>query len=120
MQLHNILLDKKYDSTFVREAMEKLYTNEIWKLKERSIYGSKKSNNIKLPITPDKLATIKILFGGRLSRVTSTQDMEKRSSRSYFNRLVSDAIGNISKKITVCDIDVMEEDDEAENEKHAE
>lgn len=103
--LHHISLEKRKDSKFVREAVKNLYKSDIEKLKNRSIRGSKRNKVIKLPLTPEKVTTIKSLFLGRLSRVISTEDMETRCSQSYLNRLMSDAIGNILKKLSVRNVD---------------
>lgn len=53
-----------------------------------------------MPLTPDKVTAITTLFRQRLSRV-ETQDVDTRSTRNYLNRLMADAIGNISKKTAI-------------------
>lgn len=109
-----------------KKMIQNLYERQ-WKICIKMILRSwrivqfvdQKKNITKLPLTPKKVTTIENLFRGRLSRVISMQDMETRCSQSYLNRLISDAIGNISKKLIVHNDDdnnMMAEDFTVKNE----
>lgn len=109
--------EQNKDSTFVREGLSILYQNDAWKLQERSINGTKSKAECsaqKKPITPTKLSALRSWFITRIDRVDSGSNKEKRISTFNFNRLVSNAIGNICRKPTI--IDVIEyQEDEFEN-----
>lgn len=106
------------DSTFVREGLSILYKNDAWKLHERSVNGKKPkegSSAEKKPITPTKFSALRSWYTARIERVASNDsNKEKRISTLNFNRLVSNAIGNICRKPIL--IDVIEyQEDEVEN-----
>lgn len=107
--------EQNKDSRFVREGLSILYKNDAWKLYERSVNGIKskaESSAQKKPITPTKLSTLRSWYVTRIERVDSNDsNKEKRISTLNFNRLVSNAIGNICRRPTFIDIIECQEDE---------
>lgn len=108
-KLHLIAGDKRNDSTFVKTGIEMLYKNEEEKLLKRSVRGTRSSTRkgkngpinyvAKSPLTPEKVVVLKKLYNERIrSHVVDSDEFTKRLSTGYFNTLLSNAIGNISKK----------------------
>lgn len=101
-RLQSIGLSKRNDSAYVRESLQVLYKEDLWRLTDKSLQGRAKNN--KEEITPEKMDSIKRLFQRRLSR--TTEDPGPRAQESYLRRLVSNGIGNIKKKYVVVDAEV--------------
>lgn len=77
---------------------------------ERSVNGTKKATRKwkkttvnyaeKSALTPEKVSVLQKLFNERIAKFSvDSEDFAARLKSVYFKRLLSDAIGNISKKV---------------------
>lgn len=99
--LEAIPLLPRNDATFVRNAIEFLYKENIGDLKHRSLSGSKRKTgtNEKSAMTPEKKIKVLTLFEMRLGH-DSIPNLEKVERMKNFNKHISraiDYVGNYQK-----------------------
>lgn len=98
--LRNIPGAIKDDAKFVRQGMEFLYKENMDKLVNRSVKGTKKrartskgvtkQHSAKLPLTPEKISILRSLFIERITeKCAESTEFTKRNSDVYFNKLLN-------------------------------
>lgn len=93
-ELRSISFGRKNDSEFVRKCVLSLYKNDLTVLSKKTAVQKTLEKN---PITPQKKVTIVGLFEERLT-IEKISQVDRIKRNSTLNKLIKDAIENISKK----------------------
>lgn len=86
------------DSSFVATALKSLYADRLSCLKNKSLTGRGKRGEEKTGISPAKVTVMEKMFNERIYALT--KDVQERKNRKKrLNKLIKDALNNISKSI---------------------
>lgn len=83
------------DSTFVLSSIRFLYSDDLSKLANKTVFGIKKRGN-KEPLTPQKVDRLRSLYRERLEYIKPENALFREEK---FNRHVNHAIFNVCKKL---------------------
>lgn len=87
------------DASFIRYAVQSIYSDKLETIKMKSVCGRKSKNgSFKEPITPEKKSILDSIFAERL-RAICTSVLDHNNRKKQFNKLVKYAFMNISKSV---------------------
>lgn len=97
--LRSIGTTKRDDSKFISLVIKFMYNENLPCLKTKSVSGrSVKQGETKTQISPEKVTILKNIFSERIYGATD-DDSERNERKKKLNRLIKDALHNISKRI---------------------
>lgn len=104
--------ERSSDSTFVRHCLEFIYKDNLSVFSNKTLFGTAEKKHFsdqgvverveggKDPLTPPKVARIRSLFVGRISKANAgAVEYGERIKDSYLNRLIASSLQNICKKL---------------------
>lgn len=96
LNLRDIVSTKRGDSTFIATTIRMLYDGKLDCLQTKSVSGRSTKGKLKEKITPDKMDIIQRIYCERIN-VVSKDNTEKEARKKQMNKLIKDALVNISR-----------------------
>lgn len=93
-KLRSIDIGRSGDSSFILNAVRFIYSENLAKLKNKSVTGCTKTKKTEA-MSPEKLDQLRSLYNERIIHINEPKD-ERNDRLNKFNRLVGRAIANIN------------------------